>query len=141
MRVIIANPPGYGGPDYDDHLCSELGALGVGVELVTSRFRFGDVPDPVGYRRRELFYPLSSRLFRRSGLRVPLKVAEHPLCKPDPWLRIIGIKCFLDGGMLTGSAYMREPWGLSKIYSIEDPNYRGVLFIPHDRLVPIAHGP
>src|SRR5262249_26269358 len=31
------------------------------------------------------------------------KVAEHPLCKPNPWLRIIGIKTYLDGGMLTGS--------------------------------------
>jgi glycosyltransferase involved in cell wall biosynthesis len=79
MRVIIANPPGYGGPDYDDHLCRELGSLGVDVELVTSRFRFGDVPRPVGYRRSELFYPLSSRLFRRSRLRIPLKLAEHPL--------------------------------------------------------------
>ena len=85
MRVIIANPPGYGGPDYDDHLCRELGALGVDVELVTSRFRFGEVPDPVGYRRKELFYPLSSRLFRRSRLRVPLKVAEHPLGLARLW--------------------------------------------------------
>jgi glycosyltransferase involved in cell wall biosynthesis len=49
------------------------------VELVTSRFRFGDVPAPHGYRRRELFYPLSSRLFRRSPLRLPLKAVEHPL--------------------------------------------------------------
>jgi predicted amidohydrolase YtcJ len=49
-------------------------------------------------------------------------------------LRIIGIKTFLDGGMLTGSAYMREPWGVSKIYSITDPEYRGVRFIPQDRL-------
>jgi len=79
MRVIIANPPGYGGPDYDDHLCGELGRLGADVELVTSRFRFGDVPQPSGYRRTELFYPLSSRLFRRSRLRIPLKLAEHPL--------------------------------------------------------------
>jgi hypothetical protein len=45
---------------------------------------------------------------------------------------------FLDGGMLTGSAYMREPWGISKIYSIDDPSYRGVLFIPQERLVPMV---
>ena len=78
MRVIIANPPGYGGPDYDDHLCSEMGKLGADVNLVTSRFRFGDVPEPHDYRRSEWFYPASSRLFKRSRLRVPLKVAEHP---------------------------------------------------------------
>ena len=52
------------------------------------------------------------------------------------WLR--GIKTFLDGGMLTGSAYMRQPWGVSKIYAINDPEYRGVLFIPPERLVPIV---
>src|SRR5207253_56586 len=40
--------------------------------------------------------------------------------------------------MLTGSAYMREPWGVSKIYAIDDPEYRGVLFIPRDRLVPMV---
>ena len=50
-------------------------------------------------------------------------------------LRVIGVKVFLDGGMLTGSAYMRRPWGVSKIYAIADPNYRGVLFIPKERLL------
>ncbi|MBC7855042.1 MAG: amidohydrolase, partial [Pirellulaceae bacterium] len=66
------------------------------------------------------------------------KVAAHPLRKEDPRLRIIGVKCYLDGGMLTGSAYMREPWGLSKIYSITDPRYRGVLFIEPEKLLPIV---
>ncbi len=63
------------------------------------------------------------------------RVAEHPLFRgKDDLLHIIGIKTFLDGGMLTGSAYMREPWGVSKIYGISDPEYRGVLFIPKDKL-------
>jgi predicted amidohydrolase YtcJ len=63
-------------------------------------------------------------------------VAANPLSKEqDDWLRIIGIKTFLDGGMLTGSAYMLRPWGVSEIYSIKDPAYRGVRFIPQDRLV------
>ncbi len=66
------------------------------------------------------------------------KVARHPLRKGGPRLRIVGIKAFLDGGMLTGSAYMREPWGVSKTYAIDDPSYRGVLFIPRDRLVPMV---
>jgi predicted amidohydrolase YtcJ len=62
-------------------------------------------------------------------------VAQHPLFrKKDPMLRIIGIKTYLDGGMLTGSAYMREPWGVSAMYGITDPDYRGVRFIPQDRL-------
>jgi predicted amidohydrolase YtcJ len=67
------------------------------------------------------------------------RMAEDPLFRaPGDWLRIIGIKTFLDGGMLTGSAYMRQPWGLSDIYAIRDPEYRGVLFIPHERLVPMV---
>ena len=70
------------------------------------------------------------------------KVAADPLHDPkkggDEKLKIIGIKTYLDGGMLTGSAYMREPWGVSKIYSITDPSYRGMLFIPKERLLPIV---
>jgi predicted amidohydrolase YtcJ len=67
------------------------------------------------------------------------RIAGHPLTKTnDEMLRLIGVKIFLDGGMLTGSAYMREPWGVSQIYSITDPQYRGVLFIPKERLRPIV---
>lgn len=63
-------------------------------------------------------------------------VANHPLFqRKDPFLRIIGIKTYLDGGMLTGSAYMQQPWGVSQMYGITDPTYRGVRFIPQDRLV------
>jgi predicted amidohydrolase YtcJ len=66
-------------------------------------------------------------------------VAGHPLFKDHSGpVRIVGVKVYLDGGMLTGSAYMREPWGVSKIYAISDPAYRGVLFIPPDRLVPMV---
>ncbi len=78
MRVVLADPPAFT-PPYDHALASALARAGADVELVTSRFRFGSVPAPEGYVRRELFYPLSSRLFGRSRLRVPLKVAEHPL--------------------------------------------------------------
>ncbi len=64
------------------------------------------------------------------------RVAAHPLFQQqDPFLRIIGIKTYLDGGMLTGSAYMQQPWGVSQMYGITDPAYRGVRFIPQERLV------
>ncbi|MBM4028129.1 MAG: amidohydrolase [Planctomycetes bacterium] len=66
------------------------------------------------------------------------KVGRHPLRQGGPMLRVIGIKTYLDGGMLTGSAYMSKPWGVSKTYAIDDPNYRGVLFIPRERLLPIV---
>jgi glycosyltransferase involved in cell wall biosynthesis len=76
MRVVISDPPAFT-PAYDHELAAALARQAIDVELVTSRFRFGDTPAPVGYRRSEPFYPVSSRLFRRSRLRIPLKVAEH----------------------------------------------------------------
>ena len=78
VRIVIADPPAYT-PYYDHDLASALAATGADVELVTSRFRFAAVPAPNGYRRNELFYPFSSRAFRRSRLRVPVKAVEHPL--------------------------------------------------------------
>ncbi|HSJ04839.1 MAG TPA: amidohydrolase, partial [Verrucomicrobium sp.] len=62
------------------------------------------------------------------------KVIEHPLSKGNDQLRIIGTKLWLDGGMLTGSAYMRQPWGISQVYGISDPNYRGTLNVQPDML-------
>jgi hypothetical protein len=62
------------------------------------------------------------------------EVGEHPLCRGGPDLRIVGVKTYLDGGMLTGSAAMREPWGTSRIYGITDPSYRGLLFIDEEKL-------
>ena len=76
MRVLIADPPAFT-PAYDHALAASLARAGADVELVTASFRFGDVPAPEGYRREELFYPVSSRLFRRSPLRLPLKAGEH----------------------------------------------------------------
>jgi glycosyltransferase involved in cell wall biosynthesis len=76
MRVVLADPPAFT-PTYDHELAAALARAGANVELVTSRFRFGAAPAPDGYERLELFYPLSSRLFRRSRLRLPLKAAEH----------------------------------------------------------------
>jgi predicted amidohydrolase YtcJ len=66
------------------------------------------------------------------------KAAANPLHKYDNMLWLRGIKCYLDGGMLTGSAYMQKPWGVSKIYSITDAEYRGLLYIQPDKLREIA---
>lgn len=67
------------------------------------------------------------------------RVAEDPLfTEKDNFLRIIGIKTYIDGGMLTGSAFMTEPWGISKIYGITDPDYHGILFITKEKLLPIV---
>ena len=76
MRVVIADPPAFT-PWYDHELAAALARAGTDVEVVTSRFRFGELPPPQGYQRRERFYPLSSRLFGRSRARLPVKALEH----------------------------------------------------------------
>ena len=76
MRVVLADPPAFT-PAYDHELAAALARAGASVELVTSRFRFGETPQPNGYGRSNLFYPLSSRVFRRSRLRIPVKAIEH----------------------------------------------------------------
>ena len=64
-----------------------------------------------------------------------LRAAKHPLRRYDNLLWLRGLKIYLDGGMLTGSAYMLRPWGVSRIYSITDPEYRGLRFVPQQQLV------
>ena len=76
MKVLLADPPAYT-PPYDRALASALGRAGIDVELLTSRFRYGSVARAEGYRARELFYPVSSRL-GRDRLRLAVKALEHP---------------------------------------------------------------
>ena len=40
-----------------------------------------------------------------------LSVARSPFHRYDNMLWVRGIKTYMDGGMLTGSAYMLQPWG------------------------------
>ena len=65
MRLLLVDPAAFT-PQYDHELAAALVRAGIDVELLTSRFRFGDSPAPNGYMRTELFYPVSNRLFRRS---------------------------------------------------------------------------
>jgi glycosyltransferase involved in cell wall biosynthesis len=55
IRTIVVDPSAYTRP-YDHALCAALAHAGAPVQLVTSRFAYGDVPAPDGYIIRELFY-------------------------------------------------------------------------------------
>lgn len=66
------------------------------------------------------------------------QLTSHPLHAYNSMLWLRGVKVFLDGGMLTGSAYMQQPWGVSDIYSINDPAYRGTLKIEPERLYQVS---
>jgi len=51
-----------------------------------------------------------------------------PTGSGDEWVRIGALKTYMDGGILTGTAYLREPWGpkASEIFGVVDPGYRGI---------------
>ncbi len=55
LRVDLLDPPAYSRP-YDHALASALAHEGAEVQLLTSRFAYGEVPAPEGYAVREVFY-------------------------------------------------------------------------------------
>lgn len=66
------------------------------------------------------------------------KEPNGPTGVGDHWIRVGPLKVFLDGGMLNGTAYMREPWGVGPTYQVTEPEYRGLLFVPRETLGLIA---
>jgi len=79
MRIALLDPPSFTSP-YDHALASALARRGHDVTLLASPFAHGKVPEPDGYRREEIFLPLSSRLVRRAPrarARLVLKGLEY----------------------------------------------------------------
>jgi glycosyltransferase involved in cell wall biosynthesis len=84
VRVALVDPLAYT-PPYDHHLAAALARRGHDVTLLTSEFLHGEAPEPEGYRREELFLPLSTRLLRgrpRARARLALKGLEYV---PSAW--------------------------------------------------------
>ena len=57
-----------------------------------------------------------------------------PTGKGGIWIRIGPIKFFLDGGMLNGTAYMRQPWPKGETYQVVEDDYRGLLFVDPEQV-------
>jgi glycosyltransferase involved in cell wall biosynthesis len=76
MKVQLVDPSAFT-PPYDRALAAALGAQGAEVELLTSRFLYGPVPEPDGYRVRECFYRRSAARGLEAPARRVLKAAEH----------------------------------------------------------------
>jgi predicted amidohydrolase YtcJ len=64
--------------------------------------------------------------------------ASGPSGAGDPMVRIGPIKLFLDGGMLNGTAYMRQPWPPGPTYQVTEKDYRGLLFIKPPQLAMVV---
>jgi glycosyltransferase involved in cell wall biosynthesis len=75
MRVQIVDPSAFT-PPYDHALSAALARAGAEVELVTSPFAYGPVPQGDGYAVRELFYRRAAGA-AGSRLRLATKLAQH----------------------------------------------------------------
>jgi glycosyltransferase involved in cell wall biosynthesis len=76
MRVQLVDPSAFT-PPYDRALAAALARAGAEVELLTSRFLYGPVPPPHGYRVRERFYRRSAARGLDAPARRIFKAAEH----------------------------------------------------------------
>ncbi len=57
----------------------------------------------------------------------------------DKWFRVGSLKTVLDGGILIGTAYLRQPYGShTQIYGFVEPGYRGVLSVPKENIFEMA---
>jgi len=76
MRVQLVDPSAFT-PPYDRALAAALTRAGAEVELLTSRFLYGPVPEPDGYRVRECFYRRAGARGLDAPARRVFKAAEH----------------------------------------------------------------
>ena len=77
ISVQVVDPPAFT-PPYDHALCGGLADAGLDVELVTSRFSHGPVPEARGYLVQERFYRVAERLGGgHARVRRILRALEH----------------------------------------------------------------
>jgi glycosyltransferase involved in cell wall biosynthesis len=76
IRVQMVDPSAFT-PPYDRALSAALARAGADVELLTSRFLYGPVPEPDGYRVQERFYRRSAARGLAAPGRRAFKLAEH----------------------------------------------------------------
>jgi predicted amidohydrolase YtcJ len=118
----------------------------VGITSVSDRSASEDAIALYGQLHQEgklscrvfLYYSINAQQSMEQIHAAVQKAVANPLHEYNNMLWLRGAKIFLDGGMLTGSAYMRQPWGVSSIYAINDPNYRGLLYVEPEKLYSIA---
>src|SRR6201999_3024165 len=76
MRVQLVDPSAFT-PPYDRALAAALARRGAEVELVTTKFLYGPVPEAEGYSVDERFYRRTASRGLSSSARLPFKGAEH----------------------------------------------------------------
>jgi len=94
---------------------------------------------------------LTARIYQNILMKTPDKITKESIDKilnsypgktgsGDKWVRTGSLKVFMDGGILTGTAYLQEPWGekAGEIFGIDDPSYRGIINFTRDDLITIV---
>jgi glycosyltransferase involved in cell wall biosynthesis len=76
LRVQLVDPSAFT-PPYDRALAAALARRGAEVDLLTSRFLYGSVPEADGYRVEERFYRRTSARGLEAPGRRAFKMAEH----------------------------------------------------------------
>lgn len=73
----------------------------------------------------------------RNEMREALKNFGYQTGDGNEWIKIGALKTVVDGGVLTGTAFLREPWGekAKEVYGMTDADYRGELFLSKEELV------
>ncbi len=108
----------------------------------------GDYKTFTNYQELNKSNKLTTRIFqniilsRSAGTSIntlidTLKSFKYSTGYGDSMVRIGAIKLILDGGILTGTAYMRKPWGrkAAGIFGIDDSSYRGIVNYTREELV------
>ncbi|HXW04422.1 MAG TPA: amidohydrolase [Vicinamibacterales bacterium] len=101
-----------------------------------------------GYRVYETLRR-ADRLRVRSSVTIRLPAAQEPdglhqfiddlpfrFGSGDDWLKVGPLKIVADGGILIGTSFMKEPFGLGarQLYAVEDASYRGFLTLTPERI-------
>ena len=112
---------------------------------------YGDLNNYNRYRELSRNEELTVRVSQNFRLPYNIKFSRETLIdslrkfpvvtkKGDEWVRTGSLKIGLDGGILTGTAYLREPWGerAMEIYDVSNLEYRGNINYNHQELLEIA---
>ncbi len=93
---------------------------------------------------------LTARIYQNILIKTPDTITKKSIVKildaypgktgsGDKWIRTGSLKIFMDGGILTGTAYLQEPWGekAGEIFGVDDPSYRGIINFTRNELLTI----
>jgi predicted amidohydrolase YtcJ len=71
-----------------------------------------------------------------AGTEKAIRALPFQFADGDDWVRVGPLKIAVDGGVLYGTALMREPYGkqAAAFYGLTDPDYRGALSLSADKV-------